>query len=71
MASTPILVFLKWDIELHGHVDVSCIALGVVLTQEGADGIDHPITFASQQLSKAEKNYSTTEREGLAMVYVL
>lgn len=33
--------------------------------------MDHPIAFSSRRLSKAEKNYSTTEREGLAMVYVL
>jgi len=32
MASGPILIFPKWDIESHMHVDVSCIALGVVLT---------------------------------------
>lgn len=71
MASTPILVFSKWDIEFHVHVDMLCIASGTVLTQEGAKGIDHPIAFASRRLSKAEKNYSTTEREGLAMVYAL
>lgn len=55
MASTPILVFFKWDIEFHMHVDALCITLGTVLTQEGAKGIDHPITFASYQLSKMEK----------------
>ena len=33
--------------------------------------MDHPIAFTSRRLSKAEKNYSTTEREGLAMVYML
>ena len=71
MASTPILVFPKWDIEFHVHVDALCIALGTVLMQEGAEGMDHPIAFASRQLSKAEKNYSTTEREGLATVYAL
>eukprot|EP00253_Pinus_taeda_P003223 PITA_03223 len=61
MASTPILVFPKWEIEFYVHVDASCIALATVLTQEGAEGIDHPIAFASRQLSKSEKNYSTTE----------
>lgn len=71
MASAPILVFPKWDIEFHVHVDVSCIALGTVLTQEGAEGVDHPIMFTIWQLSKEEKNYYTTECEGLAMVYAL
>ena len=71
LAFAPIPVFPKWDVEFHVHVDVSCIALGSVITQEGDEGLDHPITFTSRRLSKAEKNYSTTEREGLAMVYML
>jgi len=71
LASTPILVFQKWDVEFHVHVDVLCIALGAVLTQEGREGLDHPIVFASHRLSTSEKNYSTTECEGLAMVYAL
>ena len=33
--------------------------------------MDHPITFSNQRLSKAKKNYSTIEHEGLDMVYVL
>jgi len=48
MASTPILVFPKWDIKIHVHVDMSCIVLGTILTQEGAEGIDHPIAFTSR-----------------------
>lgn len=33
--------------------------------------MDHPIVFASQRLSKVEKNYSTTKHKELAMVYAL
>ena len=71
MALTPILAFPKWDVKFHVHVDTSCIALGAILTQPKAEGIDHLIPFTSCRLSKAEKNYSTTECEGLAMVYTL
>ena len=71
MVTAPILVFPDWKKEFHVHVDASCIALGVVLTQPGKGDIDHPIAFASRKISKAEKNYSTTEREGLAMAYAL
>ena len=39
--------------------------------QLGVGDMDHPITFARINLSFAEKNYMTTEREGLAMVYAL
>ena len=71
LESTPILVFPKWDMEFHVHVDMSCIVLGVVLTQEGGEGLDHPIEFMSHKLSKVENKYSTNERKGLAKVYML
>jgi hypothetical protein len=53
------------------HVDASVIALGAILSQPGAGDLDHPIVFASKNLSDLEKNYNTMEREGLAMVYAL
>lgn len=52
-------------------MDASCIALGAVLTQAGEGEMDHPIVFTSRKLLNAENNYSTTEHEGLAMVYTL
>ena len=71
MVTAHILVFPDWNKEFHVHVDASCIALGVVLAHPGAGEIDHPINFASRKMSKAENNYTTTEREGLAMIYAL
>jgi hypothetical protein len=71
MVTAPILVFLDWSKEFHVHVDVSSIALGAVITERGAIYIDHPIAFASRKISTSEMNYTTTEREGLAMVYAL
>jgi len=71
MVTTLILVFLDWKKEFHVHIDFSCIALGAVLTQADEGEMDHPITFARRKLSKAEKNYSRIEYEGLAMVYTL
>ena len=71
MVTAPILVFPYWNKPFHVHVDASGIALGIVFTQLGEGGIDHPITYSSRKLSTAEKNYTTTEREGLAMVYAL
>jgi hypothetical protein len=71
MVTPPILVFPNWSKEFSVHVDASSIALGAVLAQQGAGEIDHPIAFASRKLYTYERNYTTTEREGLAMVYVL
>lgn len=71
MVTMPILVFPDWTKPFHVHVDTSSIALGVVLAQPGEGELDHPIAFASRKLSSAERNHTTTEREGLAMVYAL
>ena len=71
MASTPILVFPDWNKEFHVHVDASSIVLGVVLAQLGEGYLDLSIAFTSRKMSFAKKNYTSTEREGLTMVYVL
>ena len=71
MASAPILVFPDCDKEFHVHIDASSIALGFILAQPGEGDLDHPITYASRKLSFAKLNYTTTEREGLVMVYAL
>jgi hypothetical protein len=71
MVTVPILVFLDWSKEFHVHVDAYSIALGAVLAQPGEGDIDHPLEFSSRKLSTAEINYTTTRREGLAMVYAL
>ena len=34
-------------------------------------GRDHPIAFASKQLTDTKRNYTTTEREALAMVFLV
>ena len=52
-------------------MDASSIAWGVVLAQLGEGDLDHLIALSSQKLSFVEKNYTMTEREGMAMVYAL
>ena len=50
--------------------DASNFAVGAVLLQ-GLGGDEHPVEYASRLLSSAERNYSTTEREALAVVWAL
>jgi hypothetical protein len=71
MFTVPILVFPDWSKKFHMHVDAYSIALGAVLAQPGKGDIDHLLAFSSRKISTAEINYTTTEREGLAMVYML
>jgi hypothetical protein len=44
--------------------------LGSALCQPADDGgRDYPVAFSSKQLSAAERNYTTTEHECLAMIF--
>jgi hypothetical protein len=57
--------------EFHIHTNVSNLATGAMLAQNPTKKCDQPITYASKLLNNVEKNYTTIERETLAMVYVL
>ena len=70
-SQTPILVPPNWVKEFHVHADASMTAVGVVLCQAGEDKLDHPIYYASRNLSDAERNYTTTEKECLSMVFAI
>jgi len=50
--------------------NASGTAIGAILNQ-GQIGKDHPINYASRVLNDAEKNYSTIEKELLAIVYAV
>ncbi|GFX32615.1 integrase catalytic domain-containing protein [Trichonephila clavipes] len=52
------------------RTDASNYALGAVLLQ-GEDKEEHPVEFASRLLNPTERNYSTTERDALAVVWAL
>lgn len=70
LISEPILQYPQFDKEFMIITDASQEALGAVLSQ-GELGKDKPICYASRTLNKAEKNYSTTEKELLAVVWAI
>ena len=50
--------------------DASVEGAGAVLTQH-KDGDARPVAYASSVFNKAQRNYSTTQREGLAVVWAV
>ena len=67
LVSPPILAYPQFDVPFVVQTDASVHAVGSVLSQV-QDGKERVIAYWSQQLKKAEMNYSTIEREALAVV---
>jgi hypothetical protein len=61
----------NWKLEFHMHIDVSNFALIVMLWQNSDNMIDHPIYYASWLMRSIKINYTTTEKEALAMIYTI
>ncbi|KII72731.1 Transposon Tf2-9 polyprotein [Thelohanellus kitauei] len=51
--------------------DASNDGIGAVLLQKDQNEIERPVMHVSRTLKKAENNYSTTEKEALAIIYAL
>ena len=67
LVSPPILAYPDFSLPFVLHTDASATAVGAVLSQI-QDGMERVISYWSRQLNKAERNYSTIEREALASV---
>ena len=66
-SQTPILAYAYYKKPFKLHTESSENGLGAVLYQKQDDGTDHIIAYASQTLSKSERNYDTHKLEFLAL----
>ena len=67
LANPPILTYPDFRLPFIVATDASSTAIGGVLSQV-QDGVEKVVAYWSRQLQKAERNYSTIEREALAVV---
>lgn len=68
LTSPPVLAQPDFSKKFSIQCDASDVGLGAVLFQENSEGNEQPIYFYSAKLTSAERNYSVTERECLAVV---
>lgn len=67
LIDTPVMSCPDFSVPFILQCDASSVGLGSVLSQN-IDGVEHPIAYFSKLFSKAERNYSTTERELLSVL---
>ncbi|XP_072088094.1 uncharacterized protein [Arachis hypogaea] len=70
LVTAPIISAPDWTLPFELMCDASDHAIGAVLGQRH-DKLLHVIYYASRVLNDAQKNYTTTEKELLAVVYAI
>lgn len=70
LTSDQVLAYPDFELPFILTTDASNYALGAVLAQI-QNSLEKPIAFASRTLSKTEENYSTTEKEALAIMWAV
>ncbi|KAL7293051.1 hypothetical protein TKK_0013495 [Trichogramma kaykai] len=70
LTSAPVLARPDFAKPFIIQCDASGTALGAVLVQEDEKG-EHPIVYLSRVLSAPERNYSTSEKECLAILWAI
>ena len=68
LTNDPVLASLNESKMFVLRTDASGIGIGAVLSQEGNEGMDHPVAYFSRRLKPAETCYSVTEQECLSVV---
>ncbi|RVW61098.1 Transposon Ty3-I Gag-Pol polyprotein [Vitis vinifera] len=70
LTTAPIVRAPNWKLPFEVMCDASDLAMGAVLGQR-KDGKPYVIYYASKTLNEAQRNYTTTEKELLAVVFAL
>jgi hypothetical protein len=71
VTTAPVLALPRKEGRYIVEADASASQLGAQLLQEQEDGSYRPLGYWSRQCNAAERNYSPTEREALAIVWAV
>lgn len=71
LCSAPCLIHPNYDKPFILQCDASLHGVGAVLAQCDDSGCERPIAFMSKKLNKAQRNYTVTELECMAVVLAI
>ena len=69
LITAPVLAYPDFSKDFFLFTDSSGTALGAILSQKDQEGREKVIHYASRNMTSAEKNYTVTEQECLAVVW--
>ncbi|CAG8670987.1 7232_t:CDS:2, partial [Paraglomus occultum] len=71
LTTAPVLAYPNMKTPFSLTTDASDIGLGAILSQFDIEeeDVEYVVQYASKALSPAERNYNTTHREGLAVIW--
>lgn len=71
LTSAPVLSAPRLEDPFQLQVDASQVGAGAVLLQKDETGIDRPVCYFSKKFNCHQLNYSTIEKEALALIWAL
>ena len=71
LSSKPVLQAPDFHKQFSLMVDASHMGAGAALMQVGEKGIKHPVSYFSRKFNQHQVNYSTIEKEALALLLAL
>ncbi|XP_070015290.1 uncharacterized protein [Nicotiana sylvestris] len=70
LTTTPIITAPNWSLPFELMCDASDIAVGAVLGQR-INKMFHPVYYSSKTMNEAQRNYTVTKKELLAIVFAM
>ena len=71
LTCAPVLAAPQLEEHVQLKVDASNLGVGAVLLQQDATGIERPVSYFSRKFNSYQLNYSTIEKEALALILAL
>lgn len=71
LTNEPVLSAPDFSRPFKLATDASDVGVGAVLIQEDDQGIEHPVSYYSRKFNNSQRNYSTIEKEILAVILAL